>query len=795
MGGGGYVGDLALPGMLHMAVLRSPHAHARLLAVEAGAALSLPGVSAVFTGGEVRTVTQPFSPLLALSGQKDPAVWALACDRVRYVGDPVVVIAGADRYLAEDALDLVRVAYDPLPPVVDVEAALAPDAELLYDDWGDNVQARLVLSNGDVARALRAGEVVIRERLRIQRQAGTPLETRGCLASYESATGVLTLRTGTQKPHPVRTLLARTLELPERRVRVIAPPLGGGFGVKGDLYAEEILASLLAMRTGRPVKWVEDRREHFLSTVHSREQVHHVTVAASRDGILLAMEDRILADFGAWLHSIGPPPSGVTARMLPGPYRLTDYRVEMVGVVTNKVPAGSYRGYGNPEANFVIERVMDLVAEKLGMDPAEVRRRNLLGPAELPYRSAAGSVFDSGDYPASLQKALDLVEYEQVRARQSEWREEGRLVGVGLACYVEGTGLPGVAPEPAGGDPKAPPAGYERVVMTLDQDGCLTLLSGLMGMGQGLATALAQVAADELGLHPTDVRVVLGDTEVCPYSPNGSSASRSLVMGAPAVMLAAGKLRDKLRRLAAHNLEVAPEDLEFAHGSFNVRGAADQSVSVRELAARAYSPSRLPPGEEIGLHADGTYVPSGRPFAYGTHAAVVEVKPATGEIDILHYVVVDDCGTVVNPMIVRGQVHGAVAQGLAGALYEDLRYDADGQLLTTSFMDYLMPTAVEIPELTLSHLEVPSTVTPGGYKGVGEGGIIAPPATIANAVADALRPLGVAIRETPITPAALWAAIQAASGPSEGERVRAPYAESGAREHQGWLQIRGEGVE
>jgi carbon-monoxide dehydrogenase large subunit len=563
--------------------------------------------------------------------------------------------------------------------------------------------------------------------------------------------------------HLVQLCLAEALRLPAARVRVLADQLGGGFGTKSHVYPEDVLAALLSIQIGRPVKWIEDRREHFLAAVHAREQVHEVTVGVRHDGRLVAVEDRVLADIGARVDGATMAAPYKTAASLPGPYRLEHYHCEVLGVVTNKTPAGAYRGMGAPEATFVVERLVDLVAARLDLDPLEVRQRNMIQPGEMPFTSASGWVYDSGDYLAGLRKAADLAGYADLRARQRDGWAKGRYLGIGLAAYVEATGVPGIVLEPSAGDRDAV-VEFETVRLHLDQAGHATLYTALMPMGQGLETALSQVVADELGVSPPDVRVVYGDTSLTPFGPNGSIGSRSIVMGGGAARAAGERLQAKLRRLAAHVLEAAPEDLMFAGDRFALKDTPGRGISVRELAAIAHAPSRLPPGEEVGLDASGTYRPRGRVFAYGAHVAVVEVLPATGETRILQYTVVDDCGTVVNPTIVEGQMHGGVAQGIAGALFEELVYDASGQLVTANLMDYLVPTSVEVPSLVLGHLATSPPATPGPMKGVGETGTLGPPAAVANAVADALRPLGVQVYETPITPARLWAAIHATSG-------------------------------
>ncbi len=770
LGAARFLPDLREPGTLQVAFVRSPHAHAMLRGVDTSAALALPGVASVLTGDDVRAESRPFSAYVSLPGLKPLEWYALPTDRVRYVGEPVAAVAAADRYLAEDAVELVGVAYEPLPAVVDAEAAEAADAPLLYPGWGDNIYLHRTFANGDVADAFAGADLVLRERFEVQRYTGVPLEGRGCLASFDPGTGRLTVWSSTQWPHALRTVLADLLDLPESRLRVIAPDVGGGFGNKQHVFREEVAVCLLALRLRRPVQWVEDRQESLKASVHARQQVHEVEAAVRRDGVLLGLRVRVLADVGTGaMYFTGLAPQLVTVNALPGPYRLQAYAYELRCVVTNKCPAGAYRGFGRANAVFTLERLMDLIAQKTGLDPAEVRRRNLLRPEELPYQTATGAVLDSGRYQECLDRALALAEYERWRREQAAARRRGRYLGIGIACFVEGTtpNIRGLAGRWGA---------YEAATARLEPDGRLAVFVGVSPHGQGLETSLAQVAADRLGITPDAVDIFHGDTASCPYG-LGTWGSRSAVVGGVAVGRAVRAVREQVLRIAAGLLEAAPDDLEIREGQVRVRGLPGRALSLREVAAVAYHAThQLPSGLEPGLQATYWYAPpqaAGVPdergrantnatFSNATHVAVVAVDPETGEVRVLRYAVVHDCGTIINPRIVEGQVHGGVAQGIGGALYEELVYDDSGQCLTGSLLDYLLPTACEVPAVEVGHLETPSPFVEGGYKGMGEGGAIGAPAAIANAVADALAPLGVHVTRTPLAPARLLALLSGA---------------------------------
>jgi carbon-monoxide dehydrogenase large subunit len=779
-GRGRYLDDILLPGMLHMAVLRSPHAHAVLRRIDKPAALRVSahdsagggprpvysaddrpsgrtgapsgpdrdavrsrrndtehhvgaGVAAIIAAHDVRHLGE--LPVLAEPPhQRQSSYPVLPSDRVRYVGQPVAAVAAATRYAAEDALDLIDVEYDPLPAVTDVDRAMDADAPRLYD-WPDNRVVWREIVVGDVDAAFAGAHVVVGGMFTIPRQTACPLEGRGAVASWDAGAGSLTLWVSNQAPHQYRTVLASVLGLDEGRIRIVVPDVGGGFGAKLHYYPEEVLACVLAMRLGRPVKWVDDRREHFLGMVHAREQRIRARAAFSRDGRLLALDAHIRGDVGAHLHTKGVSPIFVTASMLPNAYDVAHYRARVEAVVTNKVPFGAYRAFGMQQSAFVIERLMDMGAHALGLDPAEIRRRNLIAEAAFPYRSAGGWTYDNGHYAEALRHALEVARYDQLRARQSQAQDADRAIGIGLCVYTEFTGMGPSRRMAAMGNRQG---GYESAVVRLDSSGQVTVLSGVIELGQGIRASLAQVAAETLGTSPDRVRVVLGDTDLCPYSSYGTADSRGSVVGGAAVLLASRRLREKVAAVAAHLLEARADDIEVAGGRCVVRGTPARALSLGEVAREAYRAQRLPEGTEPGMEARCVFEPENWTFPYGVHVAAVEVDLALGAVTFLGYWVVHDCGRVINPVLVDGQLQGGIAQGVGAALLEELRYDESGQLLSGTFMDYLLPTACEVPAITLHHQETLSPTNPVGVKGMAEGGTIAAPAAVVNAIADAL---------------------------------------------------------
>ncbi len=749
-GQGRYVADLELPRMLHVAFLRSPHAHARIVAIDTRAACQASGVVACLTGEDLRAHARPLRAPSRMKDYRATDFPALALGKVRHVGEAVAVVAAEDRYAAEDALELITVEYEPLAVVADAEAALRSSVALVHEETGTNVLLSRTFAQGDVETALRGAAVVVGDRFRFHRHAGVAIENRACVARWDAGDGSLTLWSSTQIPGIVRDALAELLELPAQRVRVIAPDVGGGFGIKTILYPEEIVVAALARLVGRPVRWIGDRREDLLTSTQAWDEVIDAELALDADGAIRGLRARVVADIGA--YSIYPWTASIeviqVVSFLPGPYRVPHYHAEALGVATNKAPMGPYRGVGRPVSVFVTEALLDRAARRLAMDPVALRRRNLIAPAELPYRSASGIVWDSGSFHESLERVCEVARYDDLRAEQARARAAGRHLGVGVASYVELTGVGSAIPVSPGADIAT---GTEGATVRVEPGGGVTALFGLGCQGQGHETSLAQVVAGELGVAVDDVRVLHGDTATGPHS-TGTYASRSAVLGGGAAILAARAVRDKALVIAAHQLEASAADLEIDAGVVRVRGVPGRQITLGAIATVAYAGTkRLPKGVEPGLEATRFYDPYLGTASNATHLAVVEVDPETCVVRVLRHVVVEDCGRVINPMIARGQTIGGVAQGIGAALLEEVIYDPDGQLLTGSLMDYLIPTAGEVPAIEVIHLDRPSPTTLGGFKGVGEGGTIGAPAAVANAIADALAPFNVEITELPVT--------------------------------------------
>jgi aerobic carbon-monoxide dehydrogenase large subunit len=743
-GRGSFVDDLQLPGMAHAAVLRSPHAHARIERVDVRRARALPGIFDVITHADLGALGAPLPKLIPHASLRHHKTQrALAASVVRHVGEPVAFVVADSRYAAEDALDLIEVSYAPMPAAVDLEAAAAPGAPRVHDDMDSNICAHYTQRVGDVESAFAQARHRFRERLVMDRGAAAPMETRGVVASWDPRTEHLEIWDSTQAPIPIRNGLAAMFHLPQQHVRVTAPDVGGGFGPKVMMfYPEEILVPFAARRLGRPVKWIEDRREHFVATNHEREQIHDAEIAVDESGRILAVRTVFLYDAGAYCP-YGLIVPIVASTTLPGPYRIPNYHCEFRAVFTNKTIVSPYRGAGRPHAVFVMERLLDRAAGELGMDRAEIRWRNLIQPDEFPYevgliyQDNAPVQYDSGNYPQCLRRAADSIGYAQWAGRQAAHRASGRYVGLGVACYVEGTGI----------------GPYEGCRVTVEPSGQVFVATGVGTQGQGHMTVFAQIAADALGVSPRDVAVRTGDTAGFGWG-TGTFASRAAVVAGTAVLLAAQAVREKTRIVAATLLEARPDEIELASGKAFVRGVPARALSLGEVAAAA-NPLRFAMPAEWegpGLEATRYFAPPKATFSNGVHACIVEVDPDTGLLEILRYVVIHDCGRVLNPMIVEGQIHGGVAQGLGGAFWEKLVYDPQGQPLATTFMDYLLPTAAEVPPLEVEHEETPSPLNPLGVKGAGEAGVIPVPAVIAQAVEDALRPFGVHISEMPLNP-------------------------------------------
>ncbi|TMI82404.1 MAG: xanthine dehydrogenase family protein molybdopterin-binding subunit [Bacillati bacterium ANGP1] len=714
-GAGRFVDDIGLPRMLHLAVVRSTHAHARLGRIDTKEATALPGVAAVFTAADLPAPGPRIPPVPIVPGLDTVAHPLLADGIVRYVGEPIAAILASDRYTAEDAADRVRVAYDVLPAVVDPEGALAPEAPVLHAGRTSNLVFERTVSGGDPDAAFRSAAVVVEAVLEQPRLAAVPLECRGIVAAYDPRADRIEVWLSTQTPHGARDLIAEILEIPRDRVRVVAPDVGGGFGAKGSLYPEEVLAAYLVLRLRRPIKWVEDRIENLRVMTHGRGQRARVRAAAAQNGRILAVETDVLADLGAYCLSFTAGVPTLTPIVGLGAYRIEHVRYRVRGVATTTAPTGPYRGAGRPEAAYYIERIVDLVAARLGLDPVEVRRRNFI--VAFPYASPTGLTYDSGNYPALLDRALALADYRHWREEQARRRRQGgHPVGIRISTWVEIAG---------GGEL------WESGAVRLEPSGQITVLTGSSPHGQGLATAFSQIAADALGVAPEDVAVVHGDTDAVPTG-LGTYGSRSLSIGGSAVHLAAAQLRTGIIGVAARLLEAA------------------RAVSLAEVANAA------PAGMDAALDftMERMMVPS------GAHVAVVEVDEETGEVDVLRYAAVDDCGRVVNPMLVEGQIHGSLAQGLAQALFERVVYAKDGQLLTGSLLDYAVPTAADFPEFSRDSLVSPSPLNPLGAKGIGESGTIGAPPALVNAVEDALRPRLAGRLDLPLLPDRIWQALR-----------------------------------
>ena len=742
-GRGRYLDDLGLPNMLFASFVRSPHAHARIVRIDAAAARAWPGVAAVITADDLRAVTRPLSPRVEGPGYTPTAWPALADGVASFCGEAVAAVVAVNPYVAADARELVTVEWEARPAVTTIDQALESNRILF--------QRRH--RQGDVDGAFAGAPIVLRQTFEHGRCAPSPLELRGILADWDGE--ALTVWSPHQAPSLLRTALADALDLPHARIRIISPDVGGGFGLKMQVFPEDVAVAALSRRLGRPVKWLEERRENLVAASQARGQRTTVEVAAAADGTVLALRSRVMSDNGAY-HAY--PTTGVleplgTASIMPGPYRISACEFEALALATHKPPLGAYRGVGMTMGAFVAERMLDLLAERLSLDPAEIRRRNLIPREAYPFTSATGYTYDSGDFPKALEEALAAVEYDKLRHEQQAARAAGRLVGIGIACYTEYTGM-GSAGFRRRGAVEIP--GIEAATVTMDADATARCAVSFPTQGQGHATTIAQLVAERLGLTLEDVRLQRVDTAESPRG-SGTFASRGTVAMLGSAAVAADRVGEKLRALAAHRLEAAAADVELTGGRAYVRGFPDRSIALAEIARIAYSPPRggLPDGLAPGLQATVYCDLPGPTFSGAVHIAVVEIDPGTGRVTVRRYALVEDCGRVINPMIVEGQIHGAVAQGIGEALLESVVHDDDGQLLTATLMDYALPRADDLPLLEIAHLETPSPVTPGGVKGMGEGGTIGAPATIANAVADAVRHLGVQITSLPIRPESL----------------------------------------
>jgi carbon-monoxide dehydrogenase large subunit len=752
-----YVDDLKLAGMLHAEYVRSPHANAKINSIKTDSAKKLPGVVAIFTGADVNDKLGTIPCATPLPGGKSPDHKVLAGARAYFVGHPVAIVVAETRAIARDALELIDVDYDPLPAVIDPEKALEKNSPLTHPELGTNIAFTWSLSGGDVESAFKEADKVLKIRLIHPRLTPMAIEPRGCVASWHAGESSLTLWTSTQIPHLVRTLLPGLIGIPENKLRVVAPEVGGGFGSKLNLYAEEVVISHLAIRLNRPIKWIEGRRENAAATIHGRDQIGDHEIAIKKDGTVLAIRCKAIVDVGSYCQLLTPAIPTLTGIMLCGCYKLKAVQMEVTGVHTNKMSTDAYRGAGRPEAAYIIERIMDLVASELGLDPVQVRLKNMPEPTEFPFQTATGLQYDSGNYQAAFNKARELADWPNLLKERDAARKAGRLFGIGLSTYVEICAL-GPSKTMAAG-------GWEWGCVRIEISGKVTVITGTTPHGQGQETSFAQIAADRLGIPIEDIVVLHGDTATAHFG-RDTYGSRATALGGSAIVMSIDKIIEKTKTLAAALLKSTPEKIEFADGKFFVSGEAENELGWGQLASEAYVAKNLPPGFEPGLEASSFFEPPNCTFPFGTHIVAVDVDRDTGQVKILKYIAVDDCGKQVNPLLVEGQVQGGIAQSIGAALMERTVYDENGQLLTGEFMDYAIPRATDIPDYVLGSTETPSPSNPLGVKGVGEAGTIGSTPAIANAVIDALSPLGIRHLDLPFTPERVWRAIQQKGGGS-----------------------------
>ncbi len=750
-----YVDDMKMLNMLHMSILRSPYGHARIHSIDTEAARNSPGVVAVYTAEDLKgkvgnvPVAVPLPPFIDKGmGRRGP----LAEGKVRFYGDPIAVVIADNKYTARDAVDLIDVDYEPLPAAIDLEKAMQPDAPILYEEYGTNVALPIHPPTDDIdkvfADTVANGGKIVKGRFVNQRVAPSAMETRGVIAEYRKSDKMLNVWSSSQIPHLLRNYLAEQVHLPQHQVHVVVPEVGGGFGCKLNIYPEEALAAFASMQTGKPVKWIEDRSEAFAATIHGRDQINYVEAATDMNGKIHGFKVHVISDLGSYLQFFTDVIAiAFTLPMVDGCYDIPVTYAACDIVFTNKAPTDAYRGAGRPEATFLIERTMDLVANELGKDPTEIRLVNFVKPESFPYKASAGPVYDTGSYATALEKAMDLIDYKKLRQEQKQQRTDNKLLGIGVSSYVEICGL--------GPKGTLPFGGFEGARMRVEQTGTVTVYTGISPHGQGQETSFAQLVGDEFGIPMENVIIMHGDTDSTPEG-RGTYGSRGTSVGGSAVFNAAQRLKEKMKQIAAHMLEASPEDVTLEGGDFSVAGSPQKSVTFNAVAAAANTSNTLAPGVEPGLETTAFFEPDSCTFPFGTHICVVEVDKDTGETEIVRYIAVDDCGRQLNPLLVQGQVHGGIAQGVGQAIYEGVVYSEDGQLLTASFMDYAMPIAPEFPQLELDHTVTPTTVNPLGVKGVGEAGTIGSTPAIAAAVADAL---GVRHIDMPMHPEKLWKII------------------------------------
>ena len=758
-GRGTYVDDIALVGMQHLAFKRSDVAHGRIRSIDTSAAEAMEGVEAVFTGAQI---AEFLAPMPIGTPFPSPDHRAVAVDTVRYGGEPVAVVVASDRYVARDAADAIVVAYDTLPAVVDLELAMTGQPTVIHPAFPNNLAVALVPSgtgvsaSGDVDDsaiddAFARAEVVISQRMVNQRLAPSAMEPRGVVAHYEPGKGTMTIWSSTQNPHILRTFIAAMTGLGQDQVRAIAPEVGGGFGAKINIYAEEYVAAAISKRLGIPVKWAEDRSEAFVATTHGRDILGYVDLAAKRDGTVLGLKMRLIADIGAYNMLLTAAIPTLTMMMANATYRIPAIRTTLTEVFTNKTPTDAYRGAGRPEATYFVERAMDMLARELKMDPAELRRKNFIQPHQFPFATQMGATYDSGDYEKALDKALETAQWERLKAERDAARAQGRLVGLGLAMYVEVCGI--------GPSSSLPTGGWEHSQVTIERDGRISATTGASPHGQGNETTFAQMLADQFGVPLEHITILHGDTGVVKQG-IGSFGSRSQAVGGTALHMAGAKVKTKMAKFAAALLEAHEDDLVFENGMISVKGSPASGKSFASVASHAYIPVPLPEGLEPGLSDEAFFEPANNTYPFGCHIAMLEIDRETGETTLLKFVAVDDAGNLINPLIVEGQIHGGLAQGIGQALIEEVVYSDEGQLLTGSFMDYALPRAIDFPHFELEATVTPTPVNPLGAKGVGEAGTLGSTPAVVAAAVDALGEFGVKHIDMMLRPEKLWRIIQ-----------------------------------
>ncbi|MEA2355323.1 MAG: aerobic carbon-monoxide dehydrogenase large subunit [Solirubrobacteraceae bacterium] len=758
-GKGRYTDDMVVPGMLYAAIVRSTEAHARIASIDTSRAAEAPGIHGVFTAEDLDLAAgMPMAWVPPGVEVKTPEHWPLARGEVKHVGQGVAVVFGEDKYATVDAAGLVEVAYETLPVVVDPEAALTDGSPLVHEEFGTNKTHEWGLGSEDMDVAWEEADVVLERRIVNHRTAGAPIEPRACIADYRA--GYLTLWTTTQIPHLTRSFLAGSMQMSEDHIRVVAPDVGGAFGVKLNHYPEEAIACAASRKLGRPIKWTETRSEHMATTIHGRDQIDYVKMGVKRDGTITGIHINVIADLGAYYLLLTPFIPCFTAFVAGGCYKIPRVRTDITGVFTNKFPTDATRGAGRPEATHLLEVMVDQAAAELGISPIEIRRRNFIPKEDFPATVAVGIVYDSGDYHGSLDKLLSKIDLDAFERERAELQKQGIYRGIGFSTYMEICGLaPSRIVGPGGVGIQA--GFWESALVRVHPSGSVTVYTGTSPHGQGLDTSLAQIVADRLGTSPEVVEVMHGDTNTGPYG-MGTYGSRSLSVGGEAVARAAQKVQDKAKAIVAHVLEAAPEDIEVTGDRFSVRGSPGKGMALSEISGAAYIPENLPDGMEPGLEETTFYDPTNFVYPFGAHACVVDVDAETGRIDVSRYVAVDDCGPAINPLLIEGQVHGGIVHALGQALYERIHYDENGQLVTGTFLEYCIPSAADVPSFETDRTETKSPSNSLGVKGIGEAGTIAASGAVVNAVVDALRPLGVTFINMPLNSMHVWETIQEA---------------------------------